>query len=216
MFPIGNIFLCSAPRPMTPPPIAALLFDLGNVLLEIDFRRALAHWAPFSALTPEALRKTFGPDAAYQRHERGELEATEYFDHLRKKLKLNASDAQIEAGWNAIFVGEISATVETVRSTALPRHVLTNTNHTHQRYWNARFAHTLTGFDRLFSSAAMGHRKPERKAFEHVAQALKLNPERILFFDDLAENIAGARAAGLQAIHVRTPQDVKDALARLG
>lgn len=202
--------------PRNLPPVEALLFDLGNVLIEIDFGRALAHWATFSALSVEELRATFGPDEPYEKHERGELQGHEYFEHLRKKLRLDATDSQIEEGWNSIFVGEIGAAIEAVRRTTLPRHVLSNSNRTHHACWRQRFAPMLTGFDRIFESSAMGHRKPEPKAFEHVAEALKLAPERILFFDDLEANIAGANQAGLQTVHVRTPQDVKDALARLG
>jgi FMN phosphatase YigB (HAD superfamily) len=41
-------------------------------------------------------------------------------------------------------------------------------------------------------------------------------PHSILFFDDGAENVAGARAAGMQAVHVTSPDSVRDALARLG
>ena len=42
-------------------------------------------------------------------------------------------------------------------------------------------------------------------------------PEHVLFFDDLQENVAAARAAGLQAVLVRTPADVREALAaRIG
>ena len=39
---------------------------------------------------------------------------------------------------------------------------------------------------------------------------------RIVFFDDLAENIEGARARGLTAVHVTSPRDVGDALTKLG
>ncbi len=37
-----------------------------------------------------------------------------------------------------------------------------------------------------------------------------------MFFDDLAENIEGARARGLTAVHVTSPDDVAGALAALG
>jgi HAD superfamily hydrolase (TIGR01509 family) len=49
-----------------------------------------------------------------------------------------------------------------------------------------------------------------------VVKAIGLPAERIVFFDDLAENIEGARARGLIAVHVRSPDDVAEALAALG
>jgi len=40
--------------------------------------------------------------------------------------------------------------------------------------------------------------------------------ERIVFFDDLAQNVEGARACGLQAVQVRSSGDVAATLAALG
>jgi putative hydrolase of the HAD superfamily len=49
-----------------------------------------------------------------------------------------------------------------------------------------------------------------------VVKAIGLPAGRILFFDDLAENVESARACGLKAIHVTSPGDVEAALAALG
>ena len=68
----------------------------------------------------------------------------------------------------------------------------------------------------MFLSSAIGLRKPEATAFDHVVKAIGVPCERIVFFDDLAENIEGARKRGLTAVHVRSPDDVAEALAALG
>jgi FMN phosphatase YigB (HAD superfamily) len=47
-------------------------------------------------------------------------------------------------------------------------------------------------------------------------RAIGVPAERIVFFDDLAENIDGARARGLTAVHVTSPDDVAQSLAALG
>ena len=69
--------------------VQALLFDLGGVLIDIDFRRALRNWAAISSLSFEELQEAFHHDLPYQRHETGELGAKEYFDCLRVRLKLD-------------------------------------------------------------------------------------------------------------------------------
>ena len=71
-----------------PPPVKALLFDLGGVLIDIDFKRALRVWAPFSSISFEELAEVFQHDIAYQRHETGEMGTTEYFNSLRSSLRL--------------------------------------------------------------------------------------------------------------------------------
>jgi putative hydrolase of the HAD superfamily len=49
-----------------------------------------------------------------------------------------------------------------------------------------------------------------------VVKAIGVPAARIVFFDDLAENIEGARARGLTAVHVTSSDDVARALAALG
>jgi putative hydrolase of the HAD superfamily len=65
----------------------------------------------------------------------------------------------------------------------------------------------------VFTSFEIGRRKPDRAAYEHVAEAIGTAPGRILFLDDVIENVRGARAAGMQAVHVRSPADVARAVA---
>lgn len=64
-------------------------------------------------------------------------------------------------------------------------------------------------------SSDIGRRKPEPAAFAAVLSEIGLPPQRILFFDDTQENVEGARCAGMRAVHVKSPANVKDALGGL-
>jgi FMN phosphatase YigB (HAD superfamily) len=198
--------------------VQALLFDLGGVVLDIDFHRAFEHWQPVSRLSLEEIKAGFRFDAAYQQHERGEISAAQYFTHLCDTLQLQQGHARVAEGWNAIFLGEISETLALIQSIRnhLPCYAFTNSNTAHQAAWSAMFPEVVQAFDRIFVSSDMGCRKPERQAFDHITRAINLPAGTILFFDDLAENVAGAQAAGLQAVHVRGPADVRAALERTG
>ena len=198
--------------------IEALLFDIGGVLIDIDFERALRHWAPMSAYSFDELKSAFAFDAAYQRHERGEIGASEYFEALRTKLRLEGSDAQIAAGWNAIFVGEIAGALSILQEAraGFPCYAFTNTNPTHHAAWTAAFPEVCSAFDRVFASSEIGLRKPERAAFEAVARAMGTSTSAILFLDDTLENVLGARQAGMQAEQVRSTAGLRAALARTG
>jgi glucose-1-phosphatase len=199
-------------------PPKALLFDLGGVIVDIDFGRAIAAWAPYSALQPDELRQSFKHDDQYNRHERGEITANEYFEHLATTLQLTATVEQIEHGWNAIFLGEILETrklVESMRG-VLPCYAFTNTNASHMATWSRLFPDVVTAFDRIFASYQLGMRKPERKAFERICMLTGLPAESILFFDDLAENVRAAQDAGLQGVLVESPKSVATSLRALG
>lgn len=203
---------------MTRKGIRALLFDLGGVLLDIDFGRAFASWASISRLSHGDLKEAFQRDLPYQRHERGEIGAPEYFTHVRETLQLEGDGERIVAGWNEILVAEIAQTrqmLEAVRG-SIPCYVLTNSNPTHQAAFSARFPTLMASFERVFVSSDIGHRKPEREAFEFVANSIGMPLDAIMFFDDQIENVEGAAAAGLEAVHVRTPADIRTALLSIG
>ena len=203
---------------MKPTKIQALLFDLGGVLIDVDFNRVLEYWQPISRLTIEELKATFSSDLPYQQHERGEITAAQYFAHLAVNLELQDDPAHITEGWNAIFGGEITETLNLVREARahLPCYVFSNTNATHQAVWTALYPSLMQSFERIFVSSEIGYRKPERRAFEYVANAMDVPLNAILFFDDHPDNVEGARAAGLQAVQVRGPADVRAALQAIG
>ncbi len=195
--------------------VEALLFDLGGVLIELDWDAVFTHWAQGCGADPRALRSRFGFDAPYERHELGQLDAAGYFAALRASLAIDIPDARFEEGWGRLFTGPVPETVELVRALQgrVPLHLFSNTNAAHQGVWARDYAAALAPFERVFTSCEIGQRKPDRSAFEHVARAIGVAPERILFFDDTLANVEGARASGLQAVHVRSPEDVRRAVA---
>ncbi|MES2581196.1 MAG: HAD-IA family hydrolase [Pseudomonadota bacterium] len=203
---------------MQNPTPQALLFDLGGVVLDIDFDRAFKVWSVNSQLTYDEIKNVFAFDEPYQRHERGEIGASEYYDHLVRTLRIDTGHAKLAQGWNSIYVGEIAETVEIVQAIRkqIPCFAFTNTNAAHMAAWTSMFPSLASSFDKIFASHLMGLRKPELRAFEHVAQTVGVAPGSILFFDDLLENVEGAIAAGLPSIHVRTPTDVRNALIAFG
>jgi putative hydrolase of the HAD superfamily len=161
-----------------------------------------------------ALRERFNLGPAYEAHERGEIDAAGYFRALRAELGLALDDADFADGWNAIFGGAIAPTVERMHALAprVPQYLFSNTNAMHHDVWSARYADALAPLRGHFVSHRMGLRKPTRESFHHVARAIGVEPARILFFDDTAANVEGARAAGLNAELVRSPDDVVSGL----
>jgi putative hydrolase of the HAD superfamily len=186
-------------------------------LIDIDFHRAFGVWAAHAKRPVNQVAARFSVDESYQRHERGEISAAEFYASLRTSLGLLLTDAQFEEGWNAILIEEKRAVTELIADlhARLPTYVFSNANVTHQNFWNLHYAHVVAPFRHVFVSSDIGMRKPEPEAFLHVAREMGVAPERILFFDDLLSNVEGARAVGMQAVQVRSAEDVRDALAAL-
>src|SRR4051812_45465531 len=207
-----------SPPHLTPNSADALLFDLGRVVLDIDFSRALNCWAGHAGCEPAHLIGRFTQDEAYKRHERGEISDAEFFAALRRSLSIEATDAQFLEGWNAIFTGEMPEIAALLGRAArrLPLYAFSNTNRAHEAHFSLAFADLLGHFRQMFLSSSIGLRKPEPAAFAHVVKEIGVPAERIVFFDDLSENVEAARAAGLAAVHVTCPRDLADAFVALG
>jgi glucose-1-phosphatase len=207
----------TAPR-FAPGDADALLFDLGRVVLDIDFGKALACWAGHGGCAPSDVAARFVRDEAYRRHETGAISDAEYFASLRASLGLAIPDEAFLEGWNAIFAGEMPDVAALLARAAkrLPLYAFSNTNRPHVAHFSIAYADVLSHFKTVFLSSTIGLRKPDAAAYDHVVKAIGAPAERIVFFDDLAENIDGARACGLKAVHVRSSADIADALTALG
>jgi len=206
------------PPLLSPGSADALLFDLGRVVLDIDFNKAVACWAGHAGCDADDLARRFVRAEAYWQHEAGEISDAAYFETLRASLGIGLSDAQMLEGWNAIFVGEMPGIAPLLARAAgrVPLYAFSNTNGAHAEHFSQAYADVLGHFREMFLSSSIGLRKPDAEAYDHVVKAIGVPASRIVFFDDLADNIEGARARGLTAVHVTSPGDVADALAALG
>jgi glucose-1-phosphatase len=204
--------------PLTPNSADVLLFDLGRVVLDIDFSKVMASWAGHAGCTPAELAGRFVVDDSFKHHEVGRIDDAAFFQGLRDTLGIGISDEQFLEGWNSIFAGEVPGiTAMLARAGAkMPLYAFSNTNGAHAEHFSRAYAEVLGHFREMFLSSTIGHRKPEAAAFDYVVKAIGVPASRILFFDDLAENIDGARARGLTAVHVTSPDDVAKALTALG
>ena len=203
---------------LSPGDADALLFDLGRVVLDIDFSRTLGLWASHAGCEPAQLAKRFLRDELYRRHEKGEISDEAFFAGLRSSLGIALSDTQFLEGWNAIFIGEMPGIHQLLARAAkhLPLYAFSNTNAPHVAHFSGQFAEVLGHFREIFLSSSLGLRKPDAEAYDHVVRAIGMPAGRIVFFDDLAENIEGARARGLKTVLVTSPNDVAGALEKLG
>ena len=204
--------------PPAPHSADVLLFDLGRVVLDISFDRVMACWAGHAGCTPDDLAARFIVDDSFKHHEIGRIDDAAFFANLRQSLGITIPDAQVLEGWNAIFTGEMPGIAPLLAGAArrLPLYAFSNTNPAHVAHFSRAYTDVLSHFREIFLSSSIGLRKPDAEAYDHVIKAIGVPASRILFFDDSAANIEGARARGLSAIHVTSTDDVARALTALG
>jgi putative hydrolase of the HAD superfamily len=95
--------------------------------------------------------------------------------------------------------------LDALSAAGVPTACLSNTNDPHWRLMNDPVSHTYFPFHKLthaFASHLVRLRKPDDAIYAHVERATGVPGEKIVFFDDVEENVEGARRCGWRACHV--------------
>ena len=85
----------------------ALLFDLGRVVLDIDFDKVMRSGPIMPAAGRPSSPARFVVNDSFRHHETGQIDDAAFFGNLRTSLGIAISDEQFLEGWNAIFAGEM-------------------------------------------------------------------------------------------------------------
>lgn len=198
-------------------PIKALVLDLGNVVIDLDFRKMLnALGLPPAASEKQAME---GLDRIphFDAFERGHLDEAGFLNVFLPSLPRPLSFIEFERAWNTIFLGEVPGIDATLAAIApkIPLYALTNVNPIHMRRLDQFPA--MRHFRHIFTSFELESRKPEPEIYRRVCRTLGHDPSELLFLDDREENVVGARDVGLNAAQVaRSPAAVVQHLSQYG
>jgi len=177
-----------------------LIFDFGNVLIEIDPLRSIKAFQALGAQADLHLDADFFHD-----FETGAIRAKEFRKSLRGQLKWAAADSSIDRGWNELLLEvppRTLAKLHQLRAKGYKLALLSNTNTIHidevrRRLGPFGYGEFARCFERIFYSYEMGLRKPDPAIFAAVERELGITkPKEVLFIDDNAANIASAAKHG--------------------
>lgn len=177
-----------------------LIFDFGNVLIEIDPARSVEAFQALGAQADLHLEADFFND-----FETGAITATEFRKALRDQLGRAASRSSLDAAWNALLLEIPPRTLQVLRSLRTKGYrlaLLSNTNPIHidevrRRLGPFGYGEFARCFERIFYSYEMGLRKPDPAIYAAVDRELGITkPKEVLFIDDNAANIASAAKHG--------------------
>lgn len=199
-------------------PIEAVVFDIGGVLLQLDYREAFRELFEGADAETHAAMTRLGADPTYDAFERGLVDEETYRRTLAARLGKELAPERFRALWNGIVGEPYSGIPELL--VQLKQHcavfALSNSNDTHIRSVRARFP-WLGALDQLFSSHELGLRKPEPAIYEEVLRRIAIPAKRVLFFDDREENLVGAASVGMRTVLVReSPNDILRGLLQHG
>lgn len=176
--------------------VEAVVFDVGNVLIEWDPERF--YDARYGEDRRRALFDAVDLASMNERIDRGEEWEVIVREAADAHPDWRAEVMDWHGGWIEMASPAIPHTVallRELRSKGVPCHALTNFGR--ETFALARTHYPfLEEFDRAFVSAELGVMKPEPRIYEIVEEETGLAPGTILFTDDKAENVEAAAARG--------------------
>ncbi|MGO3908167.1 glucose-1-phosphatase [Huaxiibacter chinensis] len=193
------------------------IFDLGNVIVDIDFNRVLGAWSDFGRVPLATLKQNFTMGDAFHQHERGEISDEAFAQAICHELELPLSYEQFSHGWQAVFVGLRPEVIDIMHKLREQGHrvvVLSNTNRLHTTFWPEEYPEIRAAADKIYLSQEMGMRKPEARIYQELLRAEGFTASDAVFFDDNADNIEGANQLGITSILVTGKETIPNYFAK--
>lgn len=201
--------------------IKNIVFDLGDVIINIDVPRAAQSFATLSSRETTEVLRLFEEGTLFRQFETGQLDAPGFRSHVRQLLDNSTwDDAEIDMAWNSLLLDMPAERIELVKelSKKYRLFLLSNTSSIHIEAVN-KILHQASGverlddlFEKIFLSYEMGIMKPDSEIYQRVLEEAGIRAEETLFLDDNADNIEAASALGIQTIHVQKPLTILDYL----
>jgi glucose-1-phosphatase len=197
--------------------IKTIIFDMGKVIIPFDFQRGYDLMAPLcnyaAADIPERLR---GCDLV-TRFEEGKISPEAFVQEMSDILELNADYSQFCDIWSAIFLPETLISEEFLA--ALKRRyrllLLSNTNEIHFEMVSATYP-LLRHFHHKVLSHKVGAVKPSPAIYAEALKHAQADPGECFFTDDIPAYVAGARAAGIDAVQFESQAQIERELRSRG
>jgi putative hydrolase of the HAD superfamily len=196
--------------------IKNLIFDLGNVIIDLDFAASenlLKEMSPISFINPDQ-----DDLAVFLEFECGQIPEAVFLNYFLKKSRSNAQAIDFIKAWTAMLANiplERLTMLESLRE-KFQVLILSNTNETHIRWVdqylkeNYRIPSLSSVVDFAFYSHDLKSRKPQREIYQKMLDLAQIDPTESIFFDDYYDNILAAEEMGIHGFHVSPQEEIID------
>ena len=188
--------------------IELILFDLGGVLIDIDYQATEKAFGQLGTIDFQEKYTQFQQNQLFDLFETGQISAQHFINKLLATTRKGTSPNEVVHAWNAMILSFPQKKVQLLLELAQKQRIalLSNTNELNmvevKREWSKA---SQVSFDSLFEQVFLSHeikqRKPHPETFIWVCEQLGVTPTKVLFIDDSPQHIAGAQKAGLQTFY---------------
>ncbi len=212
-----NMIYVRSPTVAGHPPVEAVVFDLGGVLLDWNprhlYRKLIADEAEMEWFLAEVCSRAW-----HAAHDRGVSTASSCAalasEHPELSELIQAWSSRSEEMIGGVDAGSVEV-LRAVLETGLPCYALTNMEEETYPLRLERFPF-LGWFDGTVVSGSEGVAKPEPAIFKRLLDRFGLTPNATLMIDDTKENIETAGKLGIQTVQFRSSVQLRAELEAVG
>lgn len=199
--------------------IKAIIFDLGNVLVDFDHMIAARKISGFTDMAAEDIFNLFFDSPLTAAFEEGRISPLDFFSEVKGKLNLKLDYDRFVLIWNEIFfLSEKNRAVYDLAKLLRGRYklsVLSNVNFLHLEYIKNKFP-IFDVFDNVITSCELGVKKPDPAIYKKALEILGMEAGSTFYTDDRAELIEKAKELGIRSFVFTGAEQLRSDLRAAG
>ena len=203
-------------------PIKNIIFDLGNVLYDIDFNIMYDQFRELGIPDFQNHYTLNQSDELFFDLEKGFIDEVVFCNRFNQLYNLSLSHGQIINAWNSLLKGYRKESMDWIKANQqkFPMFLFSNTNQIHFNFFIPQFEREIGGdFEALFKtpyySHKMGMRKPDPASFQYILDQEGLIAAETLFIDDNEPNVMAAASVGLKVLYLQPGMLIERELPKL-
>jgi glucose-1-phosphatase len=202
-----------------PTVIKNIIFDLGGVLLDIDYHRPVREFAALGLSGFEAMYSQAAANPLFEQLETGKITNTNFLNTIAALAPQPLTHQQVTEAWNSIILHFRQQSMIFLKELQGKYNIylLSNTNNIHLEQIEKTLQQDIGKqnldeyFTKAWYSSKIGLRKPEKDIYEFVLNDGNLNAAETIFIDDSAQNTAAAELVGIKT-HLLLPSETIETL----
>ena len=193
--------------------IKCILFDLGGVLIDFSDDQYMKYLSEKSGKGRGEVRRLIEP--LWRKMDTGIIHVKSFEKGASKLLGISSRDASLVEFYSP-RVRANKPMLQLAQSLSKNYTLAFLSNVDRSRYDISNRMLDRVPFRYRFISAAIGLRKPDPDIYRYALKKMNMKSSEVLFIEDLAKNVAGARSVGIKSIRFTGKPELVKALRKIG
>ena len=199
--------------------IKAIILDLGGVILNINYQKTINEFENIGIKRASSLYSKQTQNNLFDQIETGAISEKEFLNGIQN-LAVKTTHNEIRKAWNSMILNLPDSRVKSIQKVK-PKFkifLLSNTNSIHiaefkRKIGDLEYYKFYNLFEKIYYSHEIGHRKPNKEAFQIILNENNLIANEVLFIDDSYQHIKVAKSLSINTHHLKDDEDLTTILA---